>query len=551
MHRTALIPLLGALACVPPASGQTYNTMVTTGPSTNRVDIVFIGDGYTATQVDSLYPAHVQSQVNHMFRGAQSPFPRYEQFFNVHRVNVVSAESGADKPPQGIFVDTALDASYWWDGSTERLLYFNTSLANAAVNTALAGTGIDVDMRYGTVNDSKYGGGGGSWAVYAGANSSALEVALHEVGHSFAGLADEYFTSGTTWPGGEPSEPNVTRSSATGKWDRWLGYTDPSTNIGPINYYEGGRYYEFGIYRPSNNSKMRALSRPFDAVSREQFISRIYAEVNPLDAWASNSSTLTDPPSLWVDTIDPAVIDVDWLLNGAPLEQSGETISVSSLGLVPGTYQLTAQAHDSILDHSFTGDALDWWRLTDTSPLRQTISWNVQITPAPSGDFNADGRYDCLDVDTLVAQIVGHLNPPPFDLTRDGLVNQADLTAWLAQAGAAELPSGNPYLPGDANLDGSVDGSDFSIWNSDKFMSLAAWCSGDFDASGVIDGSDFNLWNNHKFTSSDEFRAASVPEPSAEVVLLVVLGGLRRILNPWPARRTDARTRRRSTVHPQ
>ena len=90
------------------------------------------------------------------------------------------------------------------------------------------------------------------------------------------------------------------------------------------------------------------------------------------------------------------------------------------------------------------------------------------------------------------------------------LVNHDDLTAWLATGGAANLPSGNPYLLGDANLDGLVDGSDFGIWNANKFMNVAAWCSGDFNASGAVDGSDFGLWNAHKFTAAD---STLVPEP--------------------------------------
>jgi hypothetical protein len=85
-------------------------------------------------------------------------------------------------------------------------------------------------------------------------------------------------------------------------------------------------------------------------------------------------------------------------------------------------------------------------------------------------------------------------------------VNLDDRDQWLVLAGAANLPSGNPYLLGDANLDGVVDGSDFGIWNSSKFTLVAQWCSGDFSADGVVDGSDFGIWNANKFTSSDSGR---------------------------------------------
>jgi hypothetical protein len=147
---------------------------------------------------------------------------------------------------------------------------------------------------------------------------------------------------------------------------------------------------------------------------------------------------------------------------------------------------------------------------------------SVQLKVVASGDFNLDGTFACADVDALTTQIAGGLHPILFDLNGDALVNTADLTVWLMRAGAANLSSGNPYLPGDANLDGVVDGSDFGIWNSHKFTNATAWCSGNFNADGGIDGSDFGIWNSHKFTSSDASgRNSIIPEPCGEILLLV------------------------------
>ena len=129
-----------------------------------------------------------------------------------------------------------------------------------------------------------------------------------------------------------------------------------------------------------------------------------------------------------------------------------------------------------------------------------------------SGDFDGNGSYECADIDSLVAAIAGNSTDLTFDLTGDGVVDRNDLTAWLAEAGAAELASGNPFLNGDANLSGVVDVSDFNIWNANKFTNSAAWCLGDFNADGVVDTSDFNLWNMNKFTTSD---MAAVPEANS------------------------------------
>ena len=105
----------------------------------------------------------------------------------------------------------------------------------------------------------------------------------------------------------------------------------------------------------------------------------------------------------------------------------------------------------------------------------------------------------------------------------NGDVDGDDLTEWLAQAGAAELPSGNPYLPADANLDGVVDGIDFTRWNDFKFAAGDAFCNGDFNADGIIDGVDFLTWNEYRFMSSGD---TVVPEPSLAIwQLLCLIGG--------------------------
>ena len=118
------------------------------------------------------------------------------------------------------------------------------------------------------------------------------------------------------------------------------------------------------------------------------------------------------------------------------------------------------------------------------------------------GDFNADGDFNCADIDALTQNIAGQTGDLLYDLSGDGGLSLADVDLWLANAGAANLPSGNAYLYGDADLDGLVDGQDFIIWNANKFGPATGWCSGDFNADGVTDGQDFIVWNANKFTSA-------------------------------------------------
>ena len=141
------------------------------------------------------------------------------------------------------------------------------------------------------------------------------------------------------------------------------------------------------------------------------------------------------------------------------------------------------------------------------------------------GDLNYDGALDCTDIDMLVTAIADGSNDDDFDLNNDGSVNLDDRDAWLAEAGAENLPSGNAYLLADANLDGVVDGSDFTRWNDHKFTASGGWCAGDFNADGFTDGADFLIWNDNKFQSAD----AAVPEPSTALAMVVALAllGLR------------------------
>ena len=132
-----------------------------------------------------------------------------------------------------------------------------------------------------------------------------------------------------------------------------------------------------------------------------------------------------------------------------------------------------------------------------------------QVNVPGGGDFDADGIYGCSDIDALVTEIAAGTNRSEFDLNGDNLVDLADRDAWLAEAGAENLASGNAYLLGDANLDGVVDVGDFNVWNGNKFTTSDGWCSGDFTADGVVDVADFNVWNGNKFQSSD----AAIPQP--------------------------------------
>jgi hypothetical protein len=158
---------------------------------------------------------------------------------------------------------------------------------------------------------------------------------------------------------------------------------------------------------------------------------------------------------------------------------------------------------------------------SDNPDARITLPslWTFLVN-VPLCDFDGDG-CGTSDIDALVTEIVAGAHDTMFDVNGDTLVDQADLTVWLELAGAQNLPSAAPYLVGDADLNGIVDGEDFIVWNDNTFTATGLWTLADFNADGVTDGQDFDGWNNNEFTSVDSVKARVVPEPAAWVLLVL------------------------------
>ncbi|MBL0403126.1 hypothetical protein JKG68_04030 [Microvirga aerilata] len=340
-----------------------HRHLQTTGSSSNRIDMVFMGDGYTASEIDTTYSSQVQGFIEYMFNGSilSEPFGRYRNFFNIHSIDVVSNESGADDPASGTERDTALDAAY-----SGRALGVDLDKADQIAESVLP-YGVTSEMRYILVNSAAYGGAGYDSGIYSAGNAQAYEIALHEIGHAFADLGDEYdYGIPGPYSGDEPHYVNVTADPTGAKWSRWLGYDQPG--IGVIGAYEGAYYRAEDVYRPSLNSKMKSLEQPFVAVSREQFILKFYEFVDPLDGYTYTAPWFThrNLADFYVDTIDPAIILVDWTVDGVTAVNAGETFRITKDHYGFGEHTIQARAYDPT----------DWVR-GDRSALEQTVTWTV------------------------------------------------------------------------------------------------------------------------------------------------------------------------------
>ncbi|GEM_PF-2278820 len=395
------------------------------GNPSNRVNIVFVGDGYQTSEITQ-YAATVNRIVNDIF--LQTPFRQYKRYFNVYRVDLISNQSGSDHPEMGLYADTALDSYYNCYGQ-QRLICADP----AKVYEAVASAPSAADIIFVVVNDSEYGGSGGPFSIIS-KHSLTSEIAMHETGHSFGRLADEYFSPMQSYSGPEPAAPNLTIEIdwANIKWNHWLDNFAPLPTtqkiFGVPGLYEGGLYHEFNIYRPTLNSKMRTLGMPFQSINAEQLVLRTYDRVSPIDTAIPAQRIVTIPPGqekiFTVLSMRPNHPDmsVQWFLDDIPLGIDSN-VSLYSSDLAGGINLLRAEVRDNspLVRHDPTNLLMDSseWTVTkgpviDYLPDRnllegQQVQIDVQITDETPVTLNAH-RSNGQALSTIGANFIDHRN---------------------------------------------------------------------------------------------------------------------------------------------
>jgi hypothetical protein len=201
----------------PPSGRGRVWTLFENGPPAEKVDLLILGDGYTAAEMKKFH-ADAERLAGILF--STPPFKERKRDFNVRAIDLPSEDSGVDRPSDGVFRRTALNATYDVFGSERYALTLdNRSFREAAAQAPYEFVEI-------LLNGAKYGGGGiyNLYGTCATDSGSSPYVFVHEFGHHFAALADEYYTSDvaydTSGPIIEPWEPNITAllDPATLKW---------------------------------------------------------------------------------------------------------------------------------------------------------------------------------------------------------------------------------------------------------------------------------------------------------------------------------------------
>ena len=229
-----------------------HRYLLQSGTPEEKIDVAIVAEGYTAEEMDMFY-ADAQTAMEAILK--HEPFGQYKDRFNFVAVALESQDSGVSVPGEGEWKDTALKAHF----NTFYMDRYLTTLRLKNMHDKLCG--VPYEHIVILANTDTYGGGGiyNSYTLTTAHHPAFKPVVVHEFGHSFAGLADEYYYDDQYveyyYPGTEPWEQNITTlADFESKWKDML-------DAGEAELLEGAGYQSKGVYRPAKDCRMHT-NRP-------------------------------------------------------------------------------------------------------------------------------------------------------------------------------------------------------------------------------------------------------------------------------------------------
>jgi len=376
------------LAVTIAAQSFPVHTFQESGPRGIQINVVFLAEGYRKSEMEK-FRTDVSAATTALFN--ISPYKEYKSLFNIYGVEVESNQSGTDHPKTAddcptsseIFEADTYFNSTFDRGNIHRLLVITSS---GKAYSVLRNTVPQWDIVFVIVNHSMYGGSGGTWAVFS-THSSAPQIAIHEAGHSFAGLADEY-----DYGSGGHEAPNATAitNRADIKWNNWIKDSTPiptpetSDYNNVVGLFEGAVYETNDWYRPKLNCMMKSLGYPFCEVCSEQTILTIYDLVSPHASHYPYRNSLQISHTyqglfeIDIRSVQPQTIQADWFLDTTQVAENTNVFLVQGAVISAGDHKLIARVSDTT-------------SMVRTDPYTKRISmvtWNLNVGTSLNVDEN-------------------------------------------------------------------------------------------------------------------------------------------------------------------
>ncbi len=400
-----------------PSAFLGWSDVVRSGPSKNRVDVVLMGDGYEINQMNAF--DDLSKDIPPLY-ARQSTFREYYSYFNFIRAELLSAESGVDG--FGREYDTALN------GHTLNTFAGHVGIDRDLVMKVMAKIPDTDGMAIVFVKNGVLGTGGGGIATIGG---QEVRTIIHEFGHSFGGLSDEYESQQSHGQGADPKNGINVAASADPKsapWAHWIEAKYPG-----VGMVEGGMGRVKGVWRPTSTGCVMSSSEEYCVVCQEALVLRIYSIVDPIESVAPNPLAQAASESLKFEgetleivanVMKPAThaLEVTWWVlpearipnSSAPSTKSTKTgvegprerwkrgkldpitdeprtvtknnatgvhkLVLKRTELSPGRYRVVCRARDTT---KLRGDKFPWVMRDEYGLLESERGWWIEVTKAP------------------------------------------------------------------------------------------------------------------------------------------------------------------------
>ncbi len=256
-----------------------HRYLLKNGDCADKYDVAIVAEGYTADEMEEFYADALVAMESIL---AHEPFGQYRDRFNFVAVALESKDSGVSVPREDLWLDTAVDSHY-------DTFYMDRYLTTSSVNMMHDKmAGIPYEHLVVLANTDTYGGGGifNSYTLTTAKHPAFKPVVVHEFGHSFAGLGDEYYYDdgyvAYYYPDSEPWEQNITTLyDFESKWSDmlpkmvqiptqapqppesvWARVSEGAAPESLVGVYEGGGYQSKGVYRPFPDCRMKTNGAP-------------------------------------------------------------------------------------------------------------------------------------------------------------------------------------------------------------------------------------------------------------------------------------------------